>query len=411
MNRQRMKEKTSYCRNWWKRGDCKDGDDCDYVDFHQDCSRWERGQNCTNEDCRFFHDPKFRQCGGPHVTAHHNKVHAESKSLPMHHNKLVPVAPPAESKSLPIRPDPDTTWWDTCENGTLAELKQLLERKQDPNEPKPECGWTGLRCAVCSRLDDTESKGPNSQIVTFLASITNCKIADQKGGLLPIHEAARQGKSGFFETLALADPASLSLFTRAGLLAQHYAVQVPKGTETKATSAMVRFLLSHQQVDAEAITAGGNNALHYLGACLSSRSHFPLSMKSENELWQLLLRHGIDDQLLNAEGHTAIGKLFKSEFQTWKQRCEEAKVDWTNPPSDLVLLQTLFRCSSHEAQKMCNKMAEQNVGAWPVHLKAFREFRRDKIQLSVRADSDGHGMPRDVDSEYNIVHLRRLNLN
>jgi len=186
----------------------------------------------------------------------------------------------------------------------------------------------------------------------------------------------------------------VSLSEHSRLQAMHYAVQVPElGTETKAASVMVRFLLAQPQVDIKATTADGNNTLHYLGACLTDRAQhaqlLPLSVPSEMELWQLLLRHGVDDQLRNDNGHTAIGKLWKNQFSTWTRLCRKANVNWANPPSDIILLQIVFQCLPNEARDMHDEMTEQHVGDWPMKLFAFHEFCRNQMQSpSAEMDMD-----------------------
>lgn len=274
----------------------------------------------------------------------------------------------------------------------------MVERGQDPNQVNA-AGWTGLRGAVFARPDDN---GPHSQVVSFLAGCTDAKIADVKGGLLAIHEAARLGKAGFVAILDAADRATVTMCTTAGLQPLHYAVQ-PEPILALATT---RFLLDlkwpngQRVVDPACRTGDLNDALHYLGAVASERAHrlrtAPLDDPYESQLWDLLLDRGVDDQLKNREGHSAIGKLYKHEFVAWEDRSKRSNVDWVQPPNDVELLQIVMGCPEYDAKEMHDEMAEQNPKTWPRHLLAFREFcqtrlvERDYMDAESDSDPDGH---------------------
>lgn len=251
---------------------------------------------------------------------------------------------------------------DVAETGTLVQVQARVTPSL--GNSLNSSGWTPLRCAVFARPDNA----PNRDIVRYLASVTQADVKSHKGGLLPVHEAARLGKLGFVQVLSELHAETLLASTSAGLTALHYAVQAPP----QHARAVCGFLLS-KGADPNQLTNDKNNVLHYLGAVCADRGGAVLSPDDE-QLWELLVGRGVDEQAHNAAGHSAVGKLCSPDMNVWLTRCRASKVDWRNPPETAALLAIAFDVSPPEAKDLLNQMHEQRPTNWPHPLVAFREF-------------------------------------
>eukprot|EP00040_Diaphanoeca_grandis_P031562 m.189117 g.189117 ORF g.189117 m.189117 type:complete len:255 (-) comp32361_c2_seq6:293-1057(-) len=196
-------------------------------------------------------------------------------------------------------------------------------------------GWSPLRLCV-SLMDDSDAA---RHVEVLLRVGANQKDAKTKGGLAPVHEAARRGMTDTVKKLVLDDPDVVHLLTTAGLTALHYAAE-------GKSEAMVHFLLQNG-AEPGCCTAEGNTAAHYAGAVGCA----PI-------LKQLL--EGVNPCVVNHRGYTAWGKLWSKEVGAAVRRIKTIL-----PTNDVAKIQATFpTINTEQAQDIFDEMAKQQPTNW-----------------------------------------------
>lgn len=239
----------------------------------------------------------------------------------------------------------------------ISKLPDLVQHVNSVNKG----GWTPLRNAVSVLKDDAVG------IAALKALLDNnadpFRDGGCKGGLLPIHDAVREGKIGFVRLLIEREPRLIAAATSApGLHPLHYAPQAKKHR------AELVALLLEKGANPRAKTLDGNLPLHYAAAAADQKDFNPLNQIAVYDLCRCE-----DSDTKNKEGWTAFGKLITSLIRRCGVNKSLLKL------SEVRLAELVFDIDERSAQALLGRMSETTPEKWQTRHFVFREIcKRDK---------------------------------
>jgi ankyrin repeat protein len=184
------------------------------------------------------------------------------------------------------------------ENGcTPQDVRDFLDRlpplqRENTVNLKNGGGWTPLRAAVTFR------QGPEALSIVriLLENGANPLVGnDRKGDFNSVHEACRRGKVELVQELCTRCPVAASKCTKdSKMYPIHYAAE---SKIAASRTLLVKLLASQFKVSASVLNVDLNSPLHYAGA------------KRDHATFQILKQMGLDENVPNRWGHTALDKL------------------------------------------------------------------------------------------------------